>query len=76
MAAADRGNGPLTSLSAHVTVGATEWAGNNIHDFAFEDAKTAEEEKQSAGSQPNGTPPDHRSTGSRCVISQHFQRFN
>lgn len=68
MAAADRGSGPLTSLSAHVTVGAADWSGNNVNDFAFEDVEAAEEEKQCTGSQPDGTPPGHRSTGSRCVI--------
>ncbi len=71
MAAADRGTGPLTSLSAHVTVGATEWTGNNVHDFAFEDVEAADEQKQSASSQLNETPPDHRSTGGRRVISLH-----
>ena len=37
MAAADRGHGLLISLSAHVTVGAAEWTGNNPHDFAFDE---------------------------------------
>ena len=45
MAAADRGHGLLISLSAHVTVGAAEWTGNDPHDFAFdEDAADAGEE--------------------------------
>ena len=68
MAAADRGSGPLTSLSAHVTVGAADWSRNDVNDFAFEEVEAAEKEEQSTGSQPNGTPPGHRSTGSRCVV--------
>ena len=36
-------------------------------DFAFEDAEAAEEEKQSTGSQLNGTPPDRQLKGSGCV---------
>jgi hypothetical protein len=63
MAAADRGRGVLTSLSAHVTVGAAEWTGNDAGDFAFdEDAGEREEDqqsKQSTGSQPNGSPLEH-----------------
>ena len=44
MAAADRGHGLLISLSAHVTVGAAEWTGNDPHDFAFdEEAMDVEE---------------------------------
>ena len=72
MAAADRGNGPLTSLSAHVTVGTAEWTGDCGHDFASEEGEAAEEEKHSMSRHPNGTSPDHRSRGSGCGISHIF----
>ena len=66
MAAADRGRGVLTSLSAHVTVGAAEWTGNTVGDFAFdEDAGEREEDqqsRQSTGSQPSGSPLEHHTT--------------
>ena len=68
MAATDRGNGPLTSLSAHVTAGAAEWTGNVAHDFAFEeDIKAAEEEEQDAGSQPNSATHEQRQKSSGYV---------
>ena len=70
MAATDRGNGPLTSLSAHVTAGAAEWTGNVAHDFAFEeDIKAAEEEEQDPGNQPISTPPEQRPKSSGYVTS-------
>ena len=68
MTAADRGNGPLTSLSAHVTAGATEWTGTDLSDFAFEDAEQ-ENEMQTVGSELNGTPPDCQLKGTRCASS-------
>ena len=58
MAAADRGHGLLISLSAHVTVGAAEWTGNDPHDFAFdEEAADAKEEAKAEDASPLRPPP-------------------
>ena len=54
MTAADRGRGPLTSLSAHVTVGAADWTGNDESDFAFE-ADAVKIGEETHGSQQNGS---------------------
>ena len=64
MAAADRGHGLLISLSAHVTVGAAEWTGNDPHDFAFdEEAMDAEEEAKAEDASPLRPSPGI----SRCL---------
>ena len=58
MAAADRGHGLLISLSAHVTVGAAEWTGNDPHDFAFdEEAMDAQKEAKAEDASPLRPPP-------------------
>ena len=63
MAAADRGHGLLISLSAHVTVGAAEWTGNDPHDFAFDKEAMEAEGK----GQPEEASPLRAQAGiSRC----------
>ena len=69
MAAADRGHGLLISLSAHVTVGAAEWTGNDPHDFAFdEEAMDAEEEAKAEDASPLRTV-DQASAGALALTA-------